>query len=128
MHELDVDWWKLSILMLVAIKSAPAGAGMEILPVVSRCTTSQLHDVLLLLYKDKRTQKAPGMSLCQRKNWARDGNFQESHKLCSSVWRQPAVSAFWSNVIFSFMVKAQWFLFFIEFIQRYHQISKRFIG
>lgn len=43
----------------------PAGAGMETLPVVSHCTIGQMHDVLLFLYKDKRTQKALGISLCK---------------------------------------------------------------
>lgn len=47
--------------MLVAIKSSPAGAGMETLPVVSHCTTGQMHDVLLLLllYKDKKKNRKP---------------------------------------------------------------------
>ena len=46
--------------MLVAIKSSPAGAGMETLPVVSHCTIGQMHDMLLLLlllYKDKKKKQ-----------------------------------------------------------------------
>lgn len=69
--------------MLVAIKSSAAGAGMESLPVVPHCTIGQMHDGLLLLYKDKRTQKALGISRCQRKDCTRDGNFQSSWGLHS---------------------------------------------
>lgn len=53
--------------MLVAIKSSPAGAGMENLPVGSHCTIGQMHDVLLLLYKDKRTQKAYALAFAKGK-------------------------------------------------------------
>ena len=48
--------------MLVAIKSSPAGAGIETLPVVSHCTIGQMHDMLLLLlllYKDKKKKNQP---------------------------------------------------------------------
>lgn len=91
--------------MLVAIKSSPAGAGMETLPVVSHCTIGQMHDVLLLLYKDKRTQKAWGISLCKGKTVHVMETFKQVMSHVPESHSNFLYLFFWSNVISPIMVK-----------------------
>lgn len=83
--------------MLVAIKSSPAGTGLETLP---HWMTGQLHNLVLLLLKGKRIQKAFGVGLCKDEVQQTPGNmWVVAPSLPTSC------ICFWSDIISSILIQ-----------------------